>query len=61
MLATQYSGQTHRIIWSYHPEDPTDPTGRFLMHTRQGNKSLNLLGGLQRQRTIPSDSDTFIV
>lgn len=53
--------QTSRIIWSYYPSDPLNPTGIFPMHTRQGNKSLNLLGGLQTERSVPSDSANFTV
>ena len=53
--------QTSRVIWSYHPDDPSNPTGQFPLHTRQGTKSLNFLGGLQNKRSVPSDSANFTV
>ena len=53
--------QTLSTIWSYNPNDPSDLNARFPVHTQKGNKSLNLLGGLQNERSVPSDSDSFLI
>ena len=51
---------TARVIWSFHPSDPTS-SGMLSMHTKQGSVSLNLLGGLPSSTPDPDDLMTYDV
>ena len=52
--------ETARVVWSWHSEDPTAPD-LITQHQFQGSLSLNLLGGLNEDREIPSDTETFTI
>ena len=47
------------MLWSYHSSDPIN--GNVLRHQHKGSKSINLLGGLENVRSVPSDSKSFFV
>ena len=53
--------ETQRIIWSYNPSDPADANSVMYHQFNRGSTSLNLLGGLESARKIPSDSKSFQV
>ena len=53
--------ETQRIIWSYNPSDPANANSIMYHQFNRGSTSLNLLGGLESARTIPSDSKSFQV
>ena len=53
--------ETVQIIWSYHPSDPSNSTGDFPQHTNQGSRSLNLIGRLETERSVPSDAAIFTI
>ena len=49
------------MIWSYRTSDPTNVNSIGYHDGDRGSASVNLLGGLEETRTIPSDSKSFIV
>ena len=49
------------MIWSYRTSDPTNVNSIGYHNGDRGSASVNLLGGLEETRTIPSDSKSFIV
>ena len=53
--------ETARIIWSYDPSDPSNPTDDLPMPTNRGSRSLNLVGRLQNERSVPPDAATFTI
>ena len=47
---------TVRLIWAYHPEDPS-PSGKISYHaTQRGVRSVSLVNHQPKQPVIPADS-----
>ena len=52
---------TSRVVWSYHTNDPTDPSGSDAMrHIHQGSQSVNFLGGTTSVDRDSLEGESFL-
>ena len=60
LTVNSVQADTARIVWSYHSEDPSDPSN-IDRHEKKGSASLNLLGGLNTVEKDREGSQSFLI